>query len=112
MFIHAVYFWLRPDLGSADRKKFEAGLRSLRTIEGVREGYIGVPASTDRPVIERGYSRALVLVFADQAAHDAYQVHPVHDRFREECGGSWTAVRIYDAVEEPADARGAAAAGR
>ena len=63
-------------------------------------GWIGAPAPTDCPVIERGYQRALVLVFADQAAHDAYQVHPVHDRFRAECAGFWTAVRIYDSVDE------------
>ena len=98
MFIHAVYFWLRDGLTSEDRARFEAGLRSLRGIEGVLHGYIGDPAPTDRPVVERGYSRALVLIFADQAAHDAYQTHPVHDQFRDECGGLWTAVRIYDSV--------------
>ena len=49
MFIHAVYFWLRPDLKPAERERFAAGLRSLRGIEGVRHGYIGVPAPTDRP---------------------------------------------------------------
>jgi stress responsive alpha/beta barrel protein len=102
MFIHAVYFWLRPDLSGADRRKFEAGLRSLQSIEGVEEGYIGSPAPTDRPVIERGYSRALVLVFADEAAQEAYQVHPVHDKFREECGKFWTTVRIYDSVTDGA----------
>jgi hypothetical protein len=98
MFVHAVYFWLREDLTLAEQSSFAAGLRSLRWIEGVEHGYIGVPAQTDRSVIERGYSRSLVLIFADQAAHDAYQVHPVHDRFREECGGFWAAVRIYDSV--------------
>jgi len=51
-------------------------------------------------VIERSYSRSLVLIFPDQAAHDAYQVHPVHDRFRAECGGFWKTVRIYDSVSE------------
>ena len=100
MFIHAVYFWLRPDLKPAERKRFAAGLRSLRGIEGVQLGYIGVPATTDRPVIERGYSNSLVLIFPDQATHDAYQVHPVHDRFRDECGGFWTTVRIFDSVTE------------
>lgn len=100
MFVHAVYFSLRPDLTPAEEARFDAGVRSLRAIEHVDRGYIGVPAPTDRPVIERGYSRALVLVFPDQAAHDAYQVHPVHDRFREECAGFWTAVRIYDSVGE------------
>jgi hypothetical protein len=100
MFVHAVYFWLRDDLTPAQQAQVDAGLRSLRAIEHVRRGYIGVPAPTDRPVIERGYSRALVLVFADEAAHDAYQAHPVHDRFREECGGFWTTVRIFDSVGE------------
>jgi hypothetical protein len=100
MFIHAVYFWLRDNLTPAERDRFAAGLRSLRGIEGVEHGYIGVPAPTDRPVIERGYSNSLVLVFPDKAAHDAYQVHPVHDRFREECGAFWTTVRIFDSVTE------------
>ena len=98
MFVHAVYFWLRPDLTPKQRAQFEAGVESLRKIEGVIAGYIGVPAPTDRPVIERGYSRALVLVFADQAAHDAYQEHPVHDRFRKECSSCWTSVRIFDSI--------------
>ena len=100
MFVHAVYFTLREDLAPADRARFVAGIQSLRTIESVAQGYIGVPAPTDRPVIERGYSYALVLVFADQAAHDAYQVHPVHDRFRDECAAFWERVRIYDSVSE------------
>ena len=111
MFVHAVYFWLRDGLTRDDEARFAAGLESLRAIDGVAHGYIGVPAPTDRPVIERGYSRALVLVFADQRAHDAYQVHPVHDRFRAECGGYWTSVRIYDSVtaDGAAPRRGAAA---
>lgn len=100
MFIHAVYFWLRPDLTPAQGAQFAAGVRSLIAIESVQQGYIGVPASTDRPVIERSYSQSLVLVFADQAAHDAYQAHPVHEQFREECGGFWTSVRIFDSVSE------------
>ena len=53
MFVHAVYFWLRKNLTPAEERRFLAGLESLRAIEGVSEGYIGVPAPTDRPVIER-----------------------------------------------------------
>ena len=107
MFVHAVYFWLRPELTAGERARYEAGVRSLLGIPGIVHGWLGAPAATDRPVIERGYSRALVLVFADEAAHDAYQVHPVHERFRQECAGYWTDVRIFDSVsvDEP-DARG------
>lgn len=98
MFVHAVYFSLREGLTEAERAQFIAGLHALRGIESVREGYIGVPAATDRPVIARDYSHALVLVFPDVEAHDAYQQHPVHDRFRDECSSYWTGVRIYDSV--------------
>jgi hypothetical protein len=98
MFVHAVYFWLRNDLSPEERSRFDAGLQSLRAIEGVREGYIGKPAPTNRPVIERSYSAALILIFDDEAAQEAYQVHTIHDRFREECGSFWTTVRIYDSV--------------
>jgi hypothetical protein len=109
MFVHAVYFWLRPDLTPEQRDRYLQGLQSLRAIPGVEHGWIGVPAPTDRPVIERGYTHALVLVFADQAAHDAYQAHPVHDSFRDECGTFWTTVRIFDSVA--LDASGIVAAG-
>jgi hypothetical protein len=98
MFVHSVYFWLREDLTDAERGRFVAGLRSLRAIDDVQQGYIGVPAPTDRAVIDRTYSWALVLVFADEQAHDSYQTHPVHDRFRAECGDFYRAVRIYDAT--------------
>jgi hypothetical protein len=98
MFIHSVYFWLRDDLSAAQVRQFDAGLRSLCSIDSVRDGHFGVPASTDRPVIERGYSRALVLIFPDEAAHDAYQSHPVHERFRSECGALYSSIRIFDSV--------------
>jgi hypothetical protein len=98
MFIHSVYFWLREDLTASERERFEHGVHSLAAIDEVASGYIGTPAPTDRPVIERGYSRSLVFLFADQRAHDAYQAHPVHDRFREDCAGYWRDIRIFDTV--------------
>jgi hypothetical protein len=98
MFVHGVYFWLRENLSSSEREHFVAGLRSLRGIDGVVQGYIGVPAPTDRPVIDRSYSWSLVLVFASEADHDSYQIDPVHDKFRAECSRYWTTVRIYDSV--------------
>lgn len=100
MFVHAVYFWLRDDLTAEERNKFETRAKALLTIKGVEHGYLGIPAATDRAVIERGYSKALILVFADEAAEVAYQVDPVHDRFRDECGSFWTKVRIYDSVSD------------
>lgn len=98
MFVHAVYFWLRPDLTAEQHAQFRAGVQSLTTIETVEHAYVGTPAPTDRPIIERGYSVGLIVIFADQAAHDHYQVDPIHDRFREQCSALWQHVRIYDTV--------------
>jgi Stress responsive A/B Barrel Domain len=98
MFVHSVYFWLRDDLSPADKAKFVDGIRSLTTIDVVKLGVIGTPADTNREIIDRSYSYALVVTFADAAAHDAYQVHPVHDAFRENCAGAWKKIVIYDAV--------------
>lgn len=105
MLLHCVYFWLREDLGAAERAAFDAGVRSLTTIETVAQSFVGAPAETDRPVIDRSYACALVVAFADRAAHDAYQDHPVHERFRDQCSSFWTRVQIYDVAV--ADAAGA-----
>ncbi len=98
MFVHAVYFTLRPDLSAADTARFLEWQGMLCALPSVQAGYTGVPAETDRAVIDRAYTHALVLLFADAAAEQAYQVHPEHDRFRAECAGFWTQVRIFDSV--------------
>lgn len=100
MFVHAVYFTLRTDLSAADRARFVAWQPKLCALPSVHAGYTGVPADTDRPVIDRAYTHALVLLFADAAAEQAYQVHPEHDRFKAECAGFWDKVRIFDSVSE------------
>ena len=100
MFVHSVYFWLRDDLRAAERAEFVDGVNSLATIETVRHGYVGVPADTNRAIIDRSYSYSLVVAFDDVDGHDAYQVHPVHDRFRERCAPYWHRVLIYDSVGE------------
>ena len=98
MFVHSVYFWLKSDLTEAQQAQFWAGVRSLGTISSVKSCYIGTPASTDRPIIDRSYSCALIVAFDDDAGHEAYQVDPIHDRFRIECAELWERVLIYDAV--------------
>ena len=98
MFIHNVYFWLKDGLTDADRRSFEQGLDLLLSIDSVERSYRGVPADTDRPVIDRTYSYGIAVVFRDQAAHDAYQADAKHDQFRDECAQYWRKVQIYDFV--------------
>lgn len=98
MFVHAVYFWLKNADRTADQDALRAGVQTLTTIDVVTTAYVGVPAPTRRPVIDHTYQLALTLVFADQAAHDAYQVHPTHLAFVEMCAHLWERVQIYDSV--------------
>ena len=58
--------------------------------------FIGVPAATSRPVIDRSYTFALVVMFDDLVGHDAYQEHPIHKAFVENFSGHWTKVQIFD----------------
>ncbi|GAB1343646.1 hypothetical protein MASR1M101_27730 [Gemmatimonas sp.] len=95
MLVHAVYFWLRPDLSEQEQAQFAANLQTLATIPS-KGCYIGKPSSTDRPVIDRSYTWALVLLFDDLAEHDAYQVHPTHQAFVAENKSLWSRVQIYD----------------
>ncbi|MFT4033073.1 MAG: Dabb family protein [Siphonobacter sp.] len=96
MFVHVVNFWLKEGISEQDRLKFEAGVSSLDAIGGKEVFNVGKPASTNRPVIDRSYDYCLLLVFKDLAAHDAYQIDPIHLKFVETCNQYWDRVLIYD----------------
>jgi len=98
MLVHTVYFWLKPGLSEADRAKFVAGVESLGKIKAVQQIFIGRPAKTEkRAIIDDSYSYALTVICKDMAGHDAYQVDPIHDDFRNNCHQYWSRVQIYDA---------------
>jgi hypothetical protein len=97
MFVHSVYFWLRKDLSQEQRQAFRGGLESLADIRSTEALYIGSPASTDRPVVDRSYDFALTVLLDDIQAHDAYQVDSIHRAFLESYKTYWDRVVIYDA---------------
>lgn len=96
MLLHSVYFWLSNPESSDDRAALKAGLESLRGISDIQTAYIGSPAETRRPVIDHSYDLSLIVIFADKAAHDVYQDHPVHLEFVAECKHLWNQAKIYD----------------
>ncbi len=96
MFIHSVYFWLANPESDVDRAALQAGLETLSAVETIHAVSIGTPAETRRPVIDHSYDFALLLTFADKAAHDVYQDHPVHLAFVDTCKHLWSRVQIYD----------------
>jgi hypothetical protein len=100
MLTHCVLFWAKEALSTADHHDFEQGLRTLLAIPFVIEGSVGVPAGVpERPSVDRSYAFALLLTFEDIAAHDAYQVDPVHKLFHDRCKHYWSKVVAYDFVD-------------
>ena len=97
MLVHSVYFWLKPGLAPAQRARFRDEVGKLAAVPSIGEIYIGAPASTpERSVTDKTFDLALTVLFRDAAAHDAYQVDPIHLSFVEANQASWVRVQVYD----------------
>jgi hypothetical protein len=99
MFIHHVYFWMKDANSTESKARLLKGLKTLSTIKLIHAAHIGVPASTNREVIDRTYQFSLLLIFKTKADQDAYQTDPTHLKFVEECSSLWTKVIVYDSVD-------------
>lgn len=95
-FIHSVYFWFKEEVTADQKAAFAKASMKLREIDGVTAVYEGVPAATDRPIVERSYDYALVVLMKDLATHDAYQQDPTHLKLLEDYGGLWEKVMVTD----------------
>ncbi len=98
-FIHMVYFWLANPGSEDDTSILLAGINQhLSGIPGVLYLGAGIPAGTDRDVVDNSYGVGLAVGFADAAAHDVYQDHPDHLAFIAACKHVWSRVQVYDTV--------------
>lgn len=97
--VHHVFFWLKRPDSKEDLGKLLAGLRTLEKIESVRGIHVGVPANVEkRPVVDSSYHASEILFFDDLAGQDAYQVHPIHKKFVDDCSHLWERVVVYDTM--------------
>ncbi|MGQ0634831.1 MAG: Dabb family protein [Planctomycetaceae bacterium] len=97
MIVHNVYFSLH-DPSPANREKL---IDDCRLLLSGHPGTIvfavgGVVDSLARPVNDRDFDVALLVVFRSLADHDAYQKHPRHVEFGERNKASWKKVRVFD----------------
>ena len=76
MIRHAALFRLIHEAGSAEERAFLLTLSALRHIPGVDDFAISEEISPKNP-----YAFAVSMTFADQAAYDAYNSHPLHVTF-------------------------------
>jgi Stress responsive A/B Barrel Domain len=99
--VHTVYFWLKSPQSTADKTMLIQGLQSLLAVKEIQTAWIGEPAKTmDRPVIDASYQVSITFVFKNSSDQDAYQVHPIHEKFVETHKHLWERVQVYDAVSQ------------
>jgi hypothetical protein len=94
---HIVFFTLTEPNDDNRSKLIEACKKYLDKHDGVVYFGVGVNAPEyDREVNDRDYDVALHLIFETAKHQDAYQTHPRHVKFVEECQGLWKKVRVFD----------------
>lgn len=97
MFTHCVYFWLSDDAGEALASQMLGDCTELLArIPVARHVFAGRPAMTPRAVVDNSYTLGLCVILDDAAAHDQYQVHPLHQEFSNRYKRYWKKVQIYD----------------
>jgi hypothetical protein len=80
MITHVVVFWTDKS-NTAARTQLLQGVQLLGRIPGVLEFRTGAPVPSPRGVVDDSFTTAISMTFADQAAADTYQVHPIHQQF-------------------------------
>jgi len=97
MIVHHVLFWLKADTNADQKLAFFKSLQTLQNIEVVKTFHLGTPAPITRDVVDSSYAFSLTLFFKDLAAHDIYQIHPLHKAFLDGFRAFFEKVVIYDA---------------
>lgn len=98
LFIHHVYFWLAYPDKPEDHAALLAGLKALSKVPSIQQFHIGVPASTNRDVIDTSYQFSWLAIFPNKESQDAYQVDPLHLHFVETCKHLWKEVKVLDSI--------------
>jgi hypothetical protein len=93
-----VYFTLADSSPAAIESMLAACNKYLSDHPGTLHFSVGMRAKEyQRPVNDQEFHVALHVLFADRAAHDAYQAHPRHLQFIAENKPNWAKVRVFDA---------------
>ena len=97
MFVHTVYFWVKPETSAAAVEQLENDCRTLLSrIPTVRHVWAGKPAGTPRDVVDNSYAVGLTVVLDDAAGHDVYQEHALHKEFIARNKPNWSRIQVYD----------------
>lgn len=95
--VHTVFFWYAEDVDPKRLEEFEEDLKELGKVPSISSYYYGPPAATpERGPVDHSYDMAINVFFKDIAAHDAYQIDPIHLAFVAKSKDLWGKVVVYD----------------
>lgn len=97
-YVHVVYFWLKDGVTEAEKQQFMKNCEKMREIPEVLNLRVGIPAGTDREVVDNSYDVMLIVENADTAGQEAYQIADLHEVFRQENGDMFEKIVIYDSL--------------
>jgi co-chaperonin GroES (HSP10) len=98
---HNVYFTLTDNSAASAKGLVEACKRYLSNQPGTVFFAVGTRATDlTRPVNDLEFDVGLHIVFQNQAAHDAYQISPLHEQFVADNKSSWKKARVFDSLVE------------
>jgi hypothetical protein len=99
---HNVYFTLKDQAPESRKALLGACRQYLSGHPGTLFFAVGTLAEElKRPVNDRDFDVGLHIIFANKAAHDAYQESPRHVQFIAENRDNWQNVRVFDSLLEP-----------
>ncbi len=103
MHAHNVYFSLNDTSSEKIGLMIADAHKYLAPINGIVSFACGVVEdSLDRPISDRDWDVGLHVLFTDLAAHDAYQIDPLHDQFVARNKENWARVRVFDTATRDA----------
>lgn len=96
-FVHHVFFYLN-DSNDSNTQSLVEGLKKLAKAPIIKESHIGIPANTQRDVVDNSYDVSWLAFFNSAEEQDAYQDDPIHLEFVKECKHLWKKVVVFDSV--------------
>ncbi len=97
IFVHHVFFYLNHS-DAANTKSLVEGLQKLAKASIIKESHIGIPANTQREVVDNSYDVSWLAFFNSAEEQDNYQTDPIHLQFVKECAHLWSKVVVFDSV--------------
>ncbi|RDI24190.1 stress responsive alpha/beta barrel protein [Pseudacidovorax intermedius] len=93
MFIHAVLMAFKPGTDEAFHQRVEDYAAQIRAGSPGLVSYLYAPNEASRA---QGFSHAVVACFADEAAHERYQISAVHQEMKAFMAGQTERLVVFD----------------